>query len=310
MKNQIFASGFALLPICLHAQAPAESQPFQTPVLLVKQDGSFQKVWAVAATKTAIRFRETEVSVDTVDARISDFASIYQYEPADFAAALDLYQSRQYAEAKEKFIAVKERFKPMSQMADNYSTLAGFYELECLRRLGNLEGLSTALQSFIKDPISQETRLCQLELYIIWDAVRTKSWDRVDAMCRERANSKLPGDQRSQVAYCHGLALEELGRSRDALIAYQTAMTADAGATEEIARQSSLRVLGILKNDVAVQTAMKLWETPDQNKNSKGYADLLEAAAVAKLFEMSLGAGQSLPADFKPFLKYHSGTAN
>jgi tetratricopeptide (TPR) repeat protein len=310
MKTTMFAAWLAVLPISVHAQDPAEPQPFQTPVLLIRADEPPLKVWAVAATRSQIRYRETEVAVDTVDARISEFQAIYQFEPAEFSAAMDLYQGRKYSEAKEKFIAVKEQFKPMNQMADNYSTLAAFYELECLRRLGDLEGLSAALQKFIKDPISQETRLRQLELYVIWDAVRTKSWDRVNTMCSERQNTKLPGDQRAQVAYCHGLALEGLNRPQEALVAYQTAMTADAGTTEEVARQAALQVLGIFKNDAAVQNAMKLWGTPDENKNSKAHSDLMEAAAVAKLFEMSLGAGQPLPADYKPFLKFQAKPAN
>lgn len=307
MKIMIFAALLAALPTLSHAQAPAaDAQPFQTPMVLVRSDGSSLKVWTVAATKTQIRYRETEVAVDTVDARLSDFASIYQYEPAEFAAALDLYQARKYADAMAKFIAVKERFKSLIQMPDNYATLAAFYELECLRRMGDLEGLSAALQKFVKDPISQETRLRQLELYVIWDAVRTKSWDRVDTLCREREKVKLPGDQRAQVAYCHGLALEGLNRPQEALLAYQTAMVVDGGSSEEISRQAALQLLGIFKKDEGVQTAIKLWETPEENKNSKGYAALLEAAAVAKLYEMSLGAGQPLPKDYTLFLKYQA----
>ena len=53
-----------------------------------------------------------------------------------------------------------------------------------------------------------------------------------------------------------------------------------------------------------VQTAIKVWGTKDENKNAKGYSDLLEAASIAHLFELSLGGGAPLPSEFKALLKY------
>jgi tetratricopeptide (TPR) repeat protein len=304
MKSQLIA---ALLPaFAFTVSAPAQNAqaPFQTPALLIEEDGAFKKVWLVAATKNSIRYRETEVAVDTVDGKTADFSAIYLFEPREFALAMDLFQARKYAEAKEKFIAIKERYKPLMAMENSHAALAAFYEMECLRKLGDLEGLSAALQKFIKDPLTRETHLRQIELYVLWDALRTKSWDRLDILAKERAATRLPGDQRAQVAYLHGLALEGLDRPEDALFAYSTAMTADAGASEEIARQATLRVLAIHKANPEVQNAIKVWGTSDENKNSKGYSDLLEAAGVAELFELSLGSGTPLPAEYKTFLKY------
>ena len=309
MKPHLLAALLPALSLTAAAQAPqasaaAQQTPFQTPALLIDKEGAFKRVWLVAATKTSIRFRTTEVSVDTEDGKISDYDSVYLYEPREFSLAMDLYQGRKYEEAKTKFAEVKERFKPIMQMENSHAALAAFYEMECMRRLSDLEGLNGALQKFIKDPLTRETQLRQIELYVLWDAVRTKSWDRLEILAKERVNTRLPGDQRAQVAYCHGLALEGLSRPADALFAYSTAMTADAGASEEIVRQAALRVLAIHKANAEVQNAIKVWGTSDENKNSKGYSDLLEAAAVAELFELSLGAGTPLPADFKTFLKY------
>jgi tetratricopeptide (TPR) repeat protein len=302
MKSQLIA---ALLPFfALSTLAQAQQAQFQTPALLIEKDGAFKKVWLVAATKTSIRYRETEVSVDTADGKVSDFSAIYLYEPREYSQAMDLYQARKYTEAKEKFAAIKERYKPLMPMENSHAALAAFYEMECMRKLGDLEGLAAALQKFMREPLTRETHLRQIELYVLWDAVRTKSWDRLDILGKEHANSRLPGDQRAQVAYCHGLALEGLNRPEDALFAYSTAMTADAGASEEIVRQATLRVLAIHKANPEVQNAIKVWGTSDENKNSKGYSDLLEAAGVAELFELSLGAGTPLPADYKTFLKY------
>lgn len=300
MKIHTFAALFSAFTLA----ASAQQAPFQTPALLIDKEGGFQRVWLVAATKTAVRYREAEVAVDTKDAKIGDFGAIYIYEPREFSAAMDLYQARKYNEAKAKFIEVKERFKPIEPLENSPASLAAFHELECLRQLGDLDGLAAALQAFTKSSITRESHLRQLELYVLWDAVRSKSWDRLDILAKERATTRLPGDQRAQVAYCHGLALEGLNRPQDALFAYQTALTADAGASEVVARQAALRVLAIHHADADVQGAIKVWGTKDENKNSKGYADLLEAAAVAELFEISLGAGAALPSEYKAFLKY------
>jgi hypothetical protein len=294
----------ALFSACVFTAA-AQENIFLAHVLLVeKENNARREAWLVAATKTQIRYRETELAADTKDAIISDFRSIYIYEPRDYSTAMDLYQGRKYKEAKEMFAAVKARYKPILPMENSPAALATFYEIECLRKLGDLEGLAAALQSFIKDPLTRETQLRQLELYVLWDSVRTKSWDRLETLAKERAETPLPADQRAQVAYCHGLALEGLNRPQEALLPYQTAITADAGASEEIARQAALRILAIHYADPEVKNAIKAWGTDHENKNSKGYSDLKEAAAVAKLFEMSLGAGTALPAEYKAFLKY------
>ncbi len=301
MKSR-FAAVFLATSAAVCAQQAA--QPFQIESLLIEKEGAFQKAWIVAATKTSIRYKEAEIAVGTRDARISDYGAIYLYEPKDYTAALDLYQARKYAEAKDAFAKVRDRCKSISALPDNPSTLAAFYEMECMRRLGDLDGLNAALGKFIKDPLTRETNLRQLELYVIWDAVRTKSWDRVEILAKERAATKLPGDQRAQVAYCHGLALEGLERPEEALGAYAIAMTADAAATEELARESALRTLAIHKADPQVQQAIKVWKTKDENRNSRGYSHLTEAGALAALYELTLGAGKPLPDEFKSFLKH------
>ncbi len=315
MKTRFLATLIPALALSAAAQQPAaqpaqaaQQGPAQAAALLVEPGGAFFKAWLVAATKTSIRYKESEISTDTKDGRISDYSAIYIYDPAEYSAALDLYQARKYDEAKKQFAAIRERYKPIAPLPNSPAALASFYEMECMRKLGDLEGLSAALGRFIKDPLTRDSQLRQLELYVLWDAVRTKSWQRLDILAKEWSAKRLPGEQVAQVAYCHGLALEGLNKPEEALIAYSTAMTADTGASEEIARQSALRVLAIHKANPEVQNAIKVWGTENENKNSKGYSDLLEAAAVASLFELTLGSGTPLPSDYKTFLKYKPKT--
>ena len=217
-----------------------------------------------------------------------------------FTAAMDLYQGRNYQQAMAAFAAIKSRPKAERET----TTFAAFYEMECQRKLGDLTGLANALRSFQKDPALGGYRLRQLEINALWDVVRTKSWDRVEALASQRLGEKLPGDQRAQVSYCQGQAFENLGRGSEALGAYNIAMTADAGASEEIARQAALGVLRIHRAEPEVQAA--LTAPAEINLESPSNLRLREAAAVAFLFELTLGAGTPLPQEFKDLLKHHA----
>ena len=294
-----FPLAIAATTLVLHAQ-----QAFQTEVLLIEREGGFRRVWLTAATKTQIRYREYKDSMDTKDENISKFSAVYILEPDEFFKAMDLYEAGKYKEARVALAKVSEQFKPIRALDNNPSTLAAFHEMECMRKMGDLDALSSALGSFIKDPLTRESQLRQIELYALWDAARTKSWDRLDILARQRVNEKLPGDQRAQVGYLHGLALDGLKRPEEALFAYQIAMTAEAGASAEIARDAALRVLAIHMADHEVRQAINVWGTPDENKNSNGYDRLSEAGAVATLYEISHGAEFPLPAAFKPLLQY------
>lgn len=268
--------------------------------LFIRADGTSQRAFLVTATKASLRYREAKDSSEVKDLKVTDLARIHIFEPAGYAAAIDLFQDRRYQEAKLAFAALKQSLEPIATLPDNPGTLAAFYELECLRKLGDLEGLSEALKKFNKDPLVRENHLRQIEMYVFWDAVRTKNWSRLDALAKDRNKQRLPGYQRAQVSYCHALALEALGRTTDALDAYNTALVADVGASEEISRKAALAILKIHHTDPEVKEALK---HPSTEKTTPGQARLAEARAVAKLFQLSLGAGEALPEEYKGFLE-------
>jgi hypothetical protein len=296
-----------ILSLLLPALAlPAFSQQgYQAEAIISKpDDGGTFRAWILAATKTQIRYKTTAISTDFIDARISDFATIFLVEPPEYAEAVDLFESRKYQEAREKFAEVKETQKPIATLPDNFHTLAAFNEMECLRHLGDYEGLAQVLKNFIKEPLTRENQLRQLDLYIMWDAVRALDWNRVLLIASERDEEALPGYQRAQVAYCKGLALDNLERGREAVVEYSIAMTADSGASEIIAQQAGLKALGVYHKDPEVQIAIQNWGTEDENKNSPGYTRLTEAAALAKFYGKYLSLGKALPAELKEFEKY------
>ncbi|HSP42120.1 MAG TPA: hypothetical protein VLO11_04565 [Luteolibacter sp.] len=296
-----------LLPLALAGSAFAQNpqDSFQTPAFLISENGTtFQRVWIVSATKTNVRYRETEVSTQIEETRINRFDTIFIQEPPDYAKALDLYQARKYAEAKELFAKVRETYSPVATIENNPSTLAAYHEMECLRKLGDLESLATALRGFDKSPLTRENHLRQIELYLMWEAVRGGNWEQVEKIVEERAKSRLPGDQRAQLAYCHALALEATDRQEEAVAAYHRAMVADSAASEEISRQAALKVLAILAAKPEVKRAIQFWGKPEQNTASPGYNQLLEASSLANLYVISFGGGDPLPEEFQDFPTY------
>lgn len=303
MRTLLCAALLPLATLIVTAQEE-EPAPFGAEAILIMSRDEVVPIWIMAATKNEIRYREGRVAIGSTDMKISKAKSIYLMEPKEFTQAVDLFQARKYAEAKAKFAAIKTLYKSMEAMPGNHSALAAFYEMECMRKLGDLEGLAAAAAKFIKDPLTRDFQRSQVDLYVFWDAVRTKGWARIDALAKEREAERLPNFLRAQIGYCHGLALEALGKPTRALNAYNIALTADSGASEELTRQAALNIMRIHKADPGVQLAIKLWGTPDENKNTQGYYRLLEAASVAKLYGSILGGGTPLPVEYKALLKY------
>lgn len=238
--------------------------------------------------------------------RMADGRQVPAKVPLDsreFATALDLYQGRKYQEAMAAFLRIRNRKPPTA--SPETAAVSAFYEMECLRKTGDFKSLGKALAEFKSSSNLGGDRLRQLEINWLWIAVGAEDWDRVNDITRHLDSAPLPDDQRAQVAFCRGLALESGGQPAEALIAHNIAMTADAGTSEEIARQAALRVLMIHRADPEVRAAIEGWANAvDENRKSPGFFRLKEAAAVATLFEMSLGAGTPLPAGLSGFLKY------
>ena len=281
------------------AQQPAEA-------FLIDATGGSERVWITSATHDKIHYQKDEQGGTSTEAAVSGIASIYLLEPAALSEALDLFQARQYAAAKIKFAAIKTAYQSLRSLPDNPSTLAGYFEMECLRKSGDLAGLAKALEAFDKSGLTRRNQLRQLDLYAMWDAVRLKEWPRVQELATARLKERLPGGQRAQVAWCLGVASESQGKPREAIDLYQTALTADGGASEDLARDAALRVMRLHQKDPEVKAAMKEWGTPAEDLQSTGHRRLAEAAALADLWELALGGSTPLPTEQKELLKFRA----
>ena len=294
-----------ILTTALFVAASLGSLSAAEPRILIVTDKDTFSGYMAAADNTAFLWRENEKS--TVTRKQSQkTCTVYFIQPPEFTEAMDLYRSRNYKDAAEKFALCVEAYSKVKEVPGNPSVLAGFYQMECARRLEDLETLATLFATFAPENLLQEFHKVQYEMYgVIWDAVRTKSWSRLDTICRDEKwrNRKLPGNLRAQLAYCHGLALEGGNQPIKALNAYNNAFVADFSASEEITRKSATNCLRILLDHEDVKTTMGLYPTEDYSDDSNGAMLIKEGTALLKLWDKVLGAGEKVPVKYKEFLK-------
>jgi len=303
MKNLL--SSLILAALALPAIQAQER--FQQEAYIITGGGEAEQVWIADSNKIEFLYFETEQGVDPKKMRIAQPEAIWLIEPPAYTEAMELFQGRKYEEALKKFQEVRETYRKLLELPDNHSSLSAFYAMECLRHLGRLDDLAKAEESFLPDDRNSLTRpyhQSQLEFFTMWMAVRAKDWSRLEIIAREYLAKNIPGYQRAQAGYCLGLALEGLKRPIEAINAYNIAMTADTGASEVITADAALNALRLYTEDKDVQLAIKFHGTPDEDPNFVGALRLKEAASLASLFELTLGGGKALPANFKDLLKY------
>ena len=297
-----------LIALSISFQAYGQNEGrFQQEATLIYDAEKTETVWIGDANEATILYYVREQAVNPERMPINKLQSIWLIEPKAYAEAIDLYQGRDFEAAREKFAEVRETYKPLITLPDNHSSLAAFYEMECLRKLGKYEEITKKLDKFLPDDRKSLTRphqLRQIELYTMWEAVHLKEWPRLERIARERVAQKAPKHQRVQAAYALGLALDNQQRPLEALDAYHTAITANTGASKNIASKAALKALAIYLNDKLVKDAIEEGGETEDNRGTARVARLKEAAATAALYQISFPQQAPLPAQFETFLKY------
>lgn len=304
MKPFLLATLIPALAISAFAQE--EKTPFYIKAAFMpKEEGGRPFVGSVvAANATQIEYRNPFDSEEGTVSLISDFSLIFFLEPAEYVAAMDLYEAGKFEDAKAQFKKYRDQTKAVANLPGNYHVLAAFYELECMRQLGQLKELTEALATFPKAQLTREYQLRQLELYVLWDAVNTEAWDRVLTVATEREKQKMPDSQLVQVYYCKALALQKLNRLDEASIAYDMVITADAATSENLASKAALANLEIYHKNPVVQEALANWGTENEKKGSVGYIKLLEAGALARIYKEYFSHIKELPTEYKKYMDY------
>ena len=284
--------------------ACAATLPGQTLAPAFKIEGSdTDRIWIEDSDDKTIRYRENPKSLNRIDISLRKISVLF-ITPPEYSSALELFENRDYEKAQPAFKAAREKYAFTDEVPANFSSLAGFYEMECSRKLGKYEELEQLFGKFRPAPLALDTHKTQLELYPLYNAIRTEDWPRLGTLVDEWAERDVPGNLRAQLEYANGMALEGQGELEDALIAYNKAMVADYAASEILVRKAALACFGIYNKHPDVVLARKLHGTPDEAPNSTGALLLVEAASLVQLWNEALGRGEALPDDYKAFLKY------
>ena len=285
------------------------------PARIYFKDKSHEDVLITTYKRGYVTYKLNARALNTTRKGPDTIEAIYYYEVPLFKEAMALYKGRKYAEAKVKFLECEVAYKQIDTAPNNYATLAGFFALECSRRSFDLDALSSGMEKFRKDGLTQAHHLQQLEVNAFWEAVRLKDWERLNRLALDWRTRKVTGSQRAQIAYCHGLAYEELAKKNPklttkALNSYNMTLSADFTASVELVIEAASNALRIYANDPEVKLAIRLWGTEDENDNGTGYLRLLEANALVKLYNQAgFDKLKPLSSDAKNFLKYEVSAA-
>jgi tetratricopeptide (TPR) repeat protein len=300
MKRFLITAATALLimqPGEVVAQARIEA-------IVVPNEGRPLRVWITQVGTAGIRyFRDTQTTAVS-ELALSQTRAIFFPDSQPFVSAMQQYRAREYRAAADSFAKVAADFQVVRPLPNNPSSRAAFFEIECLRLLGEYGKMAEKLGDFNKSGISRENEVRQLELNLMWDAVGRKAWDQLGHLVDQHSNTRMPGNQRVQVAYCKGLVLENKGESKNAIDAYNEAIIIDAAASEVVARMAALAILRIHDSDPDVKIAREMWGSEDFKRSLPGYAKLLEAGAVARIYETFISAGAPLPDQYTVYLEY------
>ena len=315
MKIQSILTVLSSVYLLCVSSAVAQSEPELPKGRLLYSNGSHEDVYIISYRAGVATYRTNMRSLNVLQAKKPALEAIYFYEPQIFTEAMNLYRAKNYGEAKVKFAECEVSFKSVDSLPDNYATLAGFYKMECSRKSGDLEALSSELEKYRKDGLTRDNHHLQLEVYAFWEAVRLKDWARLDRLATGTSwqDRKVPSELRVQIEYCHALALDELAKEDPsrwgaAINAYNRVLSADATASIDLVLKAANNLMRIYAEDEGVQSAMKNWNKENKNVSSVGAQKLMEANTLAQFYkQVGFHEIQPLTADFEEFLKYGQG---
>lgn len=310
MKTQSIISVLCSLCFFCVVEVAAQSTPVLAKGRLFYTDGSHDDVHLISYRAGTATYRTSLKSLNILQVKKPKLESIYLYEPDVFNEAMRLYRAKNYAEAKAKFAECEATYKAVDSLPDNYSTLGGFYKMECSRRLYDLEALSSELEKFRKDGLTRNFHFQQLEVYALWEAVRLEDWARLDRLALSWMDRKFPSELRVQIEYCHALALEQLvkeapARFEELVDAYNRVLTADASASIDLVLKAANSLLRIYAEDEDVVFVMKNWDPSEDRAALAGDQKLMDAINLVSYYkQVGYDAIQPLLPNYEKFLDY------
>ncbi len=308
---KILKSTIAIHLLAASFLGAAEPAAEPAAAVILKTDKTRENVYVYNVDDKGVKYKNNKAAIDTKNMRKSEIKRVYFIEPSEFKQGMLAFRGRRYKEAMEFFDKVVAENARTYTLTGNYSTLANFYKLECLRKTEQYEQMEKEQKAAIFDALERPSMKTQLELNVLWQATRHEDWTRLMTLVKQwDGRDGLDANHLAQLAFLRGLAHENLGNTEGALNGYNYAMTADYGSSYELVVASFNRALSVYWNDPDVQVAVKNWGTADENKDTRGYLRLLEGNRLAHLFEMTIAAsGEGLSEENKNFFKYKDPNA-
>lgn len=280
-----------------------QNAPSSMESYLVRAGEKPEKLFLLGGKPSEFSFLTTKQSTQVRRANLNGGASIFFMQPAEFSKAMDLFEGRKFSEAAIAFAATADKYSGFDQFDDNYCTLAGFYELESLRKQLAVSDLVQKAANYNAKHLSNTEQLQQIEIYKFWQLMQSKSWEQLVSLSDEWNAKHIADSHRAQIAYCKAVALQGLGRQDEALDAYALAFTVDTLKSSEIVRAAAVAALEIYLADSGVANAISSWGSSQQGQSSKGYKWLVEANALAHLYNKTgMGSGVELDPKFSAIL--------
>lgn len=281
-----------LLPLAFSFAFCATARSENTPVRFFYKDGSQKYALILEYKNGKFLHQPSETNLSKETSQDGQVKSIYFYEPQVFKDAMSLYRGRKYKEASVMFAKCEKDFKAVEKLKGNYSTLAGFYKIECARRMLNLDDLVRAQEKFDGAALVKQSHLTQLELNSLWATVRIEDWKKIAPLVDQWLSKDLSSSQLAQVLYCQALTLEELAKGdaakiSEAIDAYSRVMVVDHTLSAELVAKSAENMLNIYAKDGDVKKAMSLSGSEDEKKGAEGYDKLVTAGALAKTYRLA-----------------------
>ncbi len=273
---------------------------------IIYDERKFELAWVTGANASSIAYKVAEKATAVKSLSRTKFKSLYFVEPESFSMGMSALREAQYDTALAKFTECEKEYKIVDSFPGNYSTLAGFYKLECYRLKSDFSTLEVEMDKYQPRQLKRKDLIAQLKINETWLAVHSKEWERLSRYGADQILKIENNSHRAQMGYCWGLACENVQPSQptNALIGYAYAITADYAASQKYAKDAVERSLKILKNDEEVIPARKFYGTEDEKRGTSGHLKLIEAGALANAYSLMFGKGALLPQDLAEFKKY------
>lgn len=209
-------------------------------------------------------------------------------EPDAWTRAMQWYDLGRFAEAAaifEQVAAEANRSRFYYPVPGNYSTRAHRRLLDCHRRMGDAEAVARELEKFEPDRMPKAEREVPPAL-LVWAAAGEEDWTRVTQLTSRFESEVSPGsEQGTEIAYLSGLAHEQQGAVREAVVAYGQAYSLNAATDPRLSRLALERSINL----VAIE-----WERREAERDTRReeQEEFVSLRAQVHLYAILFGRGE------------------